>query len=89
MPGFWYYHPAADKSLQLQLTQLQRGGFTSMMQRSALARYLFINLGLNSLGVRQLAAGPTISFAGNTSTSTETARVQASLQVIDTFLSDL
>lgn len=89
MPGFWYYHPAADRSLQLQLAPLQRGSLTSMMQRSVLARYLFINLGLNNLGVSQLVAAPVDTFAGNTATSTETTRVQASLQVIDTFLADL
>ena len=89
MPGFWYYHPADGQSLRLQLAPLQRGSFTSVVQRSALARYLFINLGVNNLGVGQLAAGPTSVFAGNTSTSTDPARVQTSLQVIDTFLSDL
>ena len=89
MPGFWYYHPAADHSLRLELAPLNRGNFTSVVQRSALARYLFINLGLNNLGLGRLAAVTAGSFAGNTSTSTDPARVQASLQVIDTFLADL
>ncbi len=89
LPGFWYYHSDTDRSLTLKLTPLERGGFTSMLQRSALARYIFINLGLNSLGYGRLASAAAGQYAGNTSTSTDAVRMQISLRVIETFLDDL
>lgn len=89
MPGFWYYRTTADGTLQLELTPLRRGTLTSIVQQSALARYLIINLGLNNLRYDAPATPGKLEYAGNTATSMETARVETSLRAIDTFLADL
>jgi len=89
LPGFWYYSPADNGTLQLELVPLQRGALTGLVQRSALARYTFINLGLNNIASRKNGVRVATGFAGNTSISNDRKRIEASLQVIDTFLEDL
>jgi hypothetical protein len=97
-PGFWSYVPDAGGEFHLQLTELRRGMVWSIVQRSALARYLFINMRLNRRMFRfpwlqSLLFGKPLDeaarYAGNTAADADAARIDASLAVIEAFLRDL
>src|SRR6478672_8094094 len=47
-PGFWQYAPDANGVLQLRLNPHETGTLVSLARRSALARYLIINLGIQN-----------------------------------------
>jgi hypothetical protein len=93
-PGFWLYVPDPNGELRLRLTPHQRGLLRTLAQRSALARYLLINLKigprimatpwLSGLFVRRAqAGGPEAVSVG------DARRIQDSHAVIDAFLRDL
>jgi hypothetical protein len=97
-PGFWIYVPNADGALRLRLFEFHVGAMRALVKHSALARYLFINLHLKAVlshwnWLRTPKAGGTPAdrppYAGNTSADTSTARINASIQVIDAFFRDL
>ena len=83
--GFWTYTPTADGRLELKLYELNRGLTWSIVQRSALARYLFINMQFNRyLGdfgwLRALVMGKQAveqpRYAGNTEAQATDTRVK-------------
>src|SRR5262249_38725316 len=97
-PGFWVYAPGADQQLHLRLIELHRGLLWSIVQRSALARYLFINMRLSRrvfefAWPRSLVVGDPGSeaprYAGNTEAAADTARIDTSLAAMDAFFRDL
>jgi hypothetical protein len=100
-PGFWLYDRNADGELKLKLFEFHRTAFWSAVHESALARYLFINLNLGQYlftlrGVVDLLFGGAAhaqsapgGYAGNTSASTDEARVAISKEAIDAFFRDL
>ena len=91
-PGFWLYAPDQNGDLQLRLTPHRRGFLWTLAQKSALARYLLINL---KIGPRIMAT-PWLTRifirpaqAETTDQATEDPRVRDSYAVIDSFLRDL
>jgi hypothetical protein len=97
-PGFWIYVPAADGQLRLRLFEFHTRATRALVKYSALARYLFLNLHLKTLlsdwdWLHPPKPGPSHAggppYAGNTSADTGTARINASMQVIDAFFRDL
>jgi hypothetical protein len=98
-PGFWYYAPDQNDRLKLVMYPLHRGTLWNMLQKSALARYLFINLELGQYPfaidiIRRLffvtpAQAAPDRYAGNTATDTNPKRVQDSYDVIDAVFRDL
>jgi hypothetical protein len=44
-PGFWYYAPGTDGELHLQLVEYHPGAVNNLLRRSALVRYVALNLG--------------------------------------------
>src|SRR6266446_71016 len=91
--GYWVYAPGPDAQLQLRLLQYHPGLFRPVVH-SALARYLFLNLGVlklwydvrNWLFGRPAMAAPL--YAGHTLASTDPTRMRDSLAVIDAFFHD-
>jgi len=97
-PGFWQYAPDGKGVLQLRLTPHRAGTLISLARRSALARYVIINLGIQNrlFGIRWLAemifgkpANAQPRYAGNTDASTDEKRVRDSLAAIDAFFRDM
>jgi hypothetical protein len=97
-PGFWQYAPGADGALELKLNPHQAGTLISLARRSALARYVIINLGIQNrlFAMRWLGemifgkpANAQPRYAGNTDASTDEKRVRDSLAAIDAFLRDV
>jgi hypothetical protein len=97
-PGFWQYAPDANGVLQLRLNPHETGTLVSLARRSALARYLIINLGIQNriFSTRWLGemifgkpANAQVRYAGNTDASTDEKRVRDSVAVIDAVLRDL
>lgn len=94
-PGFWHYVPDERGQLHLRLFEYEPGFVRAVTARSALARYLFLNLGLSQrwLELRSLSFArpvtPAPRFAGNTGAGTGDARIRDSLAVIDAFFRDL
>ena len=94
LPGYWIYTPDADQTLRLKLFELRqtKGRVTS---RSALARYLVLNLRVGPLlsSLRPLLFGTPAHaaprYAGNTAADNGDARVNDSLTAIDAFFRDL
>jgi len=97
-PGFWQYAPDANGVPQLKLTPHRAGTLISLARRSALARYVIINLGIQYrlFSIRWLAemvfgkpANAQPRYAGNTDASTDEKRVRDSLAAIDAFFRDV
>jgi hypothetical protein len=96
--GFWTYTPTLDGRLELKLYELNRGLAWSMVQRSALARYLFINMHFNRYmadfsWMRALVMGKQAldqpRYAGNTEAAATDSRIKDSLNALDAFFRDL
>jgi hypothetical protein len=94
-PGWWVYVPRPDGTLHLQLVEYRPGWLRAVASNSSLARYLFFNLQL-AHAWRQIqsfffgtpaVAGP--RYAGNTTAEADSARIEASLAVIDAVFRDL
>lgn len=95
-PGFWYYAPKADGTLELRLVGYEPDTLTQIVRHSALLRYLAINLkaqhavasaiarlhsaGLNSGGEQ---------YAGNTASEASAQRVALSKAAVDQFVRDV
>jgi hypothetical protein len=95
-PGFWYYAPASDGTLQLRLVEHQPDAMTRLVRQSALLRYLAINLqaqhALGAAIARWRSDGkapPADRYAGNTSSETSSQRVAFSKQAVDQFMRDV
>jgi len=97
-PGFWQYAPDAGGALRLRLNEHRAGTLISLARRSALARYVIINLGVQNhlFGIRPLGelifgkpARAAPRYAGNTDASTNEKRVRDSLAAIDAFFRDV
>jgi hypothetical protein len=97
-PGFWLYMPDAEGRLRLRLVEHRPGWVIALARRSALARYLMINLKLhhyvfdiNLLG--QLIFGRPANaqprYADNPAAQANPTRVRDSLAAIDAFFRDL
>ena len=95
-PGFWLYAPDRDGVLHLKLFEHRRGLLWSLAQRSALARYLLINLKLNAVGfeipvLRNLFLGRPAMAAtpGEFAAERDAQRMKISYAVIDAFFRDV
>lgn len=96
--GYWIYVPASDGQLRLRLFEFHAGAIRALVKYSALGRYILVNLHAKTLvsdrnwfrapALREINAD-TQRYAGNTATDADTARVNASLAVIDAFFRDL
>jgi len=97
-PGFWFYVPDERGELRLRLSEHHPGWMKELARRSALARYLTINLavhrlindpaGLGALFFASPAKAET-HYAGNTDAAVGDERVRASLGAINAFFRDL
>jgi hypothetical protein len=91
--GFWYYAPGADGGLHLQLVEYHPGAMTALVRRSALLRYLALNLRIAynyKLDVIRSWFQPhNDSNAGFTSANASPPRIAASKAAVDAFLRDL
>jgi hypothetical protein len=94
-PGFWLYAPDSDGELHLRLIPHRRGLLWTLAQKSALARYLLINLHvghhiLNVPALYRFFIGPPAhaqeSIAGS---EAELSRMRDSYAVINAFFRDL
>jgi hypothetical protein len=94
-PGWWVYVPGLDGNLRLQLNEYRPELLRPLVQKSALARYLFFNLqfGRTWIQIRSLfIASPTFAaprYAGNTAAEADSFRLRVSLAAIDAFFRDL
>jgi hypothetical protein len=97
-PVYWVYVADADGQLRLRFFEYRQSALRSVLSRSALARYLMINLKLEHFiqtlplwhtapAARASAAGVQTS-AGNADDA-EARRMRISLAVIDAFFRDL
>lgn len=93
--GFWIYVPDSLGHLRLRLFEFHVGAIRSLVKHSALARYLYVNLHAKSVRerLRTLVVGdrrtPKPLYAGNTAADADSARMKASILVIDAFFRDL
>jgi len=96
-PGFWQYAPDAAGVLRLRLNEHRAGTLISAARRSALARYIIINLGIQNriFDIRPLGelifgkpANAQPRYAGNTDSAIDARRVQDSLAALDAFFRD-
>lgn len=97
-PGFWYYAPDAKGELRLRLVEFHRGFLRTLFQYSALAHYLYINVGLNRFmsamndavdPVGTAIAAEQKPYFGNTAAEASPQRVADSQRAIDAFFRDL
>lgn len=97
-PGLWLYAPDASGRLVLTLQEYHPGALRDVVYHSALARYLLFNLSagrvlIDSGFLARLTSGSAQAavpeFAGNTSASVDSRRMDLSAQVIDAFFRDL
>jgi hypothetical protein len=93
-PGFWLYAPDQNGVLQLRLTPHQRGFLWALAQKSALARYLLINLKIGprimaTPWLTRLFVRPAQAETADQATDADPRRVRDSYAVIDAFLRDL
>ncbi len=97
-PGFWYYAPKADGTLELQLVGHRPDALTQLVRHSALLRYLAINLkAQHAVGsaIARLRSGAQGSkqdgeqYAGNTASEASEKRVALSKAAVDQFLRDV
>ena len=97
-PGFWHYVPDERGELRLRLFEHHPGWLKDLARKSALARYVVMNLHLQeSMSVLgrldawlfSTPAKAAPRYAGNTDATADPVRVNASLAVIDAFFRDL
>jgi hypothetical protein len=97
-PGFWCYAPDADRQLRLRLIDHRPGWATMLVRKSALARYLLLNLQTARLVfdfqiLRDFVFGRLVNaqpqYAGNTKSVFNDERLNKSLLAIDAFFRDL
>jgi hypothetical protein len=92
-PGFWLYAPGRDGELRLTLMDHRPGTLWSLARKSALARYLLINLKLNGyFSMRWVHELLLVRPAGAQVLPPEDddpARIKRSYAVIDAFFRDL
>jgi hypothetical protein len=97
-PGFWLYAPDADGKLTLRLVEYRPGLLIALARKSALVRYVVVNLRAHETIFRIRALGEFIfgrpafaqpRYAGNTDASVTAKRLADSLAVIDAFFRDL
>jgi hypothetical protein len=96
-PGFWYYAPATDGELHLQLVEYHPDEMTALVRRSALLRYLAVNLGatyrfaaiMNWLRPHDDSKEWRQRYAGSTFANPSAPRVAASEAAVNAFLRDL
>jgi hypothetical protein len=96
-PGFWYYAPGADGELHLQLVEFHPGAMTALVRRSALLRYLAVNLGvaykldaiMNWFQRHDKNNDGSPRYAGFTLANPSPQRVADSKAAVDAFLRDL
>jgi hypothetical protein len=97
-PGFWLYSPDERGELRLRLVDHRPGWGFEIARRSALARYVIVNLGVYSVIFNTKALGEFFfgkpanaqpRFAGNTDVAADATRVRDSLAAIDAFFRDL
>jgi hypothetical protein len=96
-PHFWFYTRQGDGSLKLTLFEHQRGLLRSLALHSALARYLLINLKIESAILRTpflhdllapgVQAAPTVP--DDLPPDADAERTQVSYEVIDAILRDV
>ena len=96
-PGLWGFAEDSTGRLQLQLEDYRPVGWKRLIRKSALVRYLVLNVKLGALLDRwhgKQAAGPSRVgnsdvFAGNVRANADSGRVAASRRVVDEFLARL
>ncbi len=92
-PGYFYFAERDDGRLDLELVDFVPGTSKALVRKSALARYLMINLELMLLPsrLRQRSAGgdPASRYAGNTRADADPARIRDSKRAVDAFLAEL
>jgi hypothetical protein len=98
-PVYWLYAEAPNGQLRLRFVEYRQSTLRSLLSRSALARYLMINLKLEYFiqtlplwhaPARQASAADAGGEAGtSTSEDADARRARISLAVIDAFLRDL
>jgi hypothetical protein len=88
-PGFHQFVKDSSGRLQLNLSDYEVGPALSLVRHSALARYLFFNVGIQALPYRVAYFLNPDRYVGNTSADSSSVRVGESKQVVDAFLSYL
>src|SRR5262245_43661040 len=93
-PGFWLYAPDQNGELQLRLTPPRRGPLWSLAQKSALARYLLINLKIGprimaTPWLQRLFIGQAQAAPSDWQGEPDPQRLRDAEAVIDAFLRDL
>lgn len=95
-PVYWVYDSEADGQLHLRFFEYRQSTLRAVLSKSALARYLMINLKLEYfLQTLPLGHAPTpqaaaeTPTAGGTTEDAEARRTRISLAVIDAFFRDL
>jgi hypothetical protein len=88
-PGFHHYVEAADGSLTLTRFDHDPGLLRSAVQRSALAKYLLVNLQAQEFLTRLMQGSPAEDYVGNTSAAAGSERVTKSKSAVRAFLADL
>lgn len=94
-PGFHHYREAQNGELRLHRVDYRPSPVRRILRRSALARYLYLNVQIVPRWQALLAAvsgkalADTAQYFGNTAISLEPERVRLSKKAVDTFLRDL
>ena len=92
-PGYFYFAERDDGRLELELVDFVPSTTKAMVRKSALARYLMINLELmllpSRLRARSPGGEPAANYAGNTRADASPERVRDSKRAVDAFLAEL
>lgn len=92
-PGFHYYEQDADGDLELHRQDYRPGGIRRMLRKSALFRYLALNLHalerVKALLNTIVSPAQAQIYVGNTAAAAGTVRLQKSRDAIAAFLRDL
>jgi hypothetical protein len=88
-PGFHHYAKGGDEALSLVRIDYHPEAWRRIVRRSALARYLFLNLHLDTLPWRGRPPHPATDFFGHTRGEAPPERMAAAEGAIAAFLGDL
>jgi hypothetical protein len=92
-PGYFYFAEQDDGRLELELVDFVPSNAKALVRKSALARYMMINLELmmlpSRLRARSAGGDPAAKYAGNTRADTSPERVRDSKRAVDAFLAEL